>query len=60
MDTLSLVTICLFLAMQTGGLIFYAGVMTRAIKDHDRRIERLEENERATALTAAQLKGELG
>lgn len=60
MDPLSLITICIFLLAQTGALVFYAGIMSRAIKDHDRRIDTLEHNERATALSAAQLKGELG
>ncbi len=56
MDANAIVAIGCFLALQTGGLIFYAGTVSRAITDHEKRIDFLENAERETALEAAQVK----
>jgi hypothetical protein len=37
-----IVTICLFLAGQTGALIFFCGVVVTSLREHDRRIGYVE------------------
>jgi DICT domain-containing protein len=55
MDANAIIALACFLALQTGGLIFYAGSINRAIQDHERRIDFLETAERETSRAAAQL-----
>jgi hypothetical protein len=41
-DQGAVAAICIFLAMQTGALIFYAGYVSRSLSDHDRRLNNME------------------
>lgn len=42
-DMGAVIAIILFLAVQTGTLIFFCGVITTSVKDLDRRIVRIED-----------------
>jgi len=53
MDWDAVITLGVFLAAQTGAFLFYAGMVWRAMKNHDQRLEQLERDERATALSIA-------
>lgn len=60
MDADAIVTIACFLAGQTVSLIGFAGAVAWAVRNHEKRITRLEDNERNTAIMAAEIKGEVG
>jgi hypothetical protein len=45
-ENLALWTYSFLLMIQTGGLFYWAGTMNRAIKEHERRLNRLENNKR--------------
>jgi len=55
----AIVTVCIFLAAQTGALIFFCGGVSATLRDHNRRIKAVEEKSDSTALDVAQLQGEL-
>lgn len=59
MDQSAIVTLGCFIAAQTGALIFFAGSVWWAIRDHARRIEKLEADVKASELVTAELKGEV-
>jgi sensor domain CHASE-containing protein len=44
------VTIAIFLAAQTGALIFYAGVMITMLRSHEKRLDNIEAEQRAQRL----------
>ncbi|MGA9071857.1 MAG: hypothetical protein WB424_16460 [Terracidiphilus sp.] len=52
----AMVTIALFIAAQTGGLIYFAGVVAATLRHHDDRLAQLEtalrSNEKGVALLA--------
>ncbi len=41
-DSVALWTYSFLLMIQTGGLFYWAGTMNRAIKEHERRLNKLE------------------
>jgi hypothetical protein len=48
-----------FVAAQTGALIFFAGVVSRVIKDHDRRHDETEARVETLADNVSLLQGEM-
>ena len=59
MNSEALITLCIFLAAQTGTFLIYCGVVIATLRNHDRRIGVVEKESRSTALSVAKLEGEL-
>jgi hypothetical protein len=51
LDPSAVATLIVFIAAQTGALIFYAGVMLTMMRDHDKRLDKGED--RTDRLSAA-------
>lgn len=58
-DTGALVSIAIFLLLQTGTFLWWGGGITQAVKDVRARVDRNETDAYATALKQATLEGEL-
>jgi hypothetical protein len=46
-DQGAVAAIAIFLAAQTGALIFYSGFVSRTLSDHERRLNNIETTDRA-------------
>jgi hypothetical protein len=55
LDSGSVTTIAVFLAAQTGALIFYAGKLASTVGNHDRRLDKLESTQEKQTPVVAQL-----
>jgi hypothetical protein len=59
-DASAFIELGIFMAAQTGALIYYAGKTSRTLADHDRRIDENEATSTKNAVDLAYLKGKEG
>ncbi len=46
LDNFSFLTYSFLLVVQTGAFFYWAGTISRAVKEHDRRLNRIENNKK--------------
>ena len=57
LDMGAVTTIAVFIAAQTGALIYYAGSMREGFRQHEKRIDKNEDRIEAVSRDMAELKG---
>lgn len=57
LDQGTAVAVCMFLFAQTSGAIYFGGSVSRAVREHDRRLDDVERQTREAQLGLANLQG---